>query len=235
MKTLFIIPARSGSKGIPGKNIKPLGGKPLIAYAIETALQCACADDVCVSTDSEEYARVAETFGVKVPFLRPQTLAADNASSRDMMLHALDFFRQQGRDYDRIVLLQPTSPFRTARHVKEALAEYDRIAATGKEIDMVVSVAEAATNPYYTAFETDAEGALHISKGDGLYVRRQDAPKVWELNGAIYVINTSSLRAKEMGRFSRRYPYVMDAESSVDLDTPLDWMMAEYIIAHKNK
>jgi len=234
-KNLYLIPARAGSKGIPGKNIKLLAGKPLIGYAIEAALENTSAENICVSTDSQHYADIAESFGIKVPFLRPADISADNTSSRDVMLHALDFYSSHGSCYDRIVLLQPTSPLRTARHISEAVALYDKLKAEKLPVDMVVSVKPAATNPYYTAFETDENGTLHISKGDGLYTRRQDAPEVWEYNGAVYVIDADSLRREEMGRFRHRYPYIMKSIDSIDLDTPVDWMIAEHILAEKNK
>lgn len=226
--TLVIIPARGGSKGIPGKNIKPLAGKPLICYAIENARAVAEDCDICVSTDSQEIREVAESTGLKVPFLRPAELAADTSGSREVMLHALDFYKALGREYKRILLLQPTSPFTEPEDIRKALSLWR------EDLDMVVSVKEADTNPYYNAFETDAEGFLNISKGDGLYTRRQDAPKVWEYNGAVYLINAESLRKMPMGKFSRRVPLPMPRERSIDLDTPLDWAVAEMIAKELN-
>lgn len=223
MATLFLIPARGGSKGIPGKNIKPFCGKPLICHSIDHAR--ALSDDalICVSTDSEEIRRVAEDHGLHVPFLRPAELATDRSGSREVMIHALDRYRDMGFDIDRLVLLQPTSPLRTPEDIQNCLDLYT------PQLDMVVSVKEAATNPYYNAFEPDEDGYLHISKGPGTYTRRQDAPKVWEYNGAVYVINPESLRERPMGLFERRRMYAMPAERSVDLDTPLDWLMAEQL------
>lgn len=223
MATLFLIPARGGSKGIPGKNIKPFCGKPLICHSIDHAR--ALSDDalICVSTDSEEIRRGAEDHGLHVPFLRPAELATDRSGSREVMIHALDRYRDMGFDIDRLVLLQPTSPLRTPEDIQNCLDLYT------PQLDMVVSVKEAATNPYYNAFEPDEDGYLHISKGPGTYTRRQDAPKVWEYNGAVYVINPESLRERPMGLFERRRMYAMPAERSVDLDTPLDWLMAEQL------
>lgn len=223
MATLFLIPARGGSKGIPGKNIKPFCGKPLICHSIDHAR--ALSDDslICVSTDSEEIRRVAEDHGLQVPFLRPAELATDRSGSREVMIHALDRYRDMGVDIDCLVLLQPTSPLRTSEDIQNCLDLYT------PQLDMVVSVKEAATNPYYNAFEPDEDGYLHISKGPGTYTRRQDAPKVWEYNGAVYVINPASLRERPMGLFRHRRMYAMPAERSVDLDTPLDWLMAEQL------
>lgn len=226
-RTLFFIPARGGSKGIPGKNIKIFDGQPLICRSIDQARAFADDKDICLSTDSEEIAQVARRHGLEVPFLRPAELSGDNATTQDAIIHALDFYRAAGTDYDTVVLLQPTSPLRTTDDIAGAI----KLFRPG--IDMVVSVCEAATNPYYNAFETDADGFLRISKGDGLYTRRQDAPKVWEYNGAIYVINSDSLRRMPMGKFPRRVMFPMSAESSVDLDTPLDWLTAESILKNR--
>lgn len=222
---LWVIPARGGSKGIPGKNIKPLAGKPLIGYSIEVARAFASDEHICLSTDDPAIARVAEdSFGLKVPFLRPAELATDRSGTYGVLLHALDFYAAQGKNYGTLVLLQPTSPFRTVDDVQHAIDLYS------PDIDMVVTVKEAATNPYYNAFEEDENGFLHISKGEGRYTRRQDAPKVWEYNGAVYVINVASLRCMTLGEFPRRRLCEMPTSHSVDLDTPIDWLVAEMLI-----
>lgn len=222
---LWVIPARGGSKGIPGKNIKPLAGKPLIGYSIEVARAFTSDEHICLSTDDPAIARVAEdSFGLKVPFLRPAELATDRSGTYGVLLHALDFYAAQGKNYGTLVLLQPTSPFRTVDDVQHAIDLYS------PDIDMVVTVKEAATNPYYNAFEEDENGFLHISKGEGRYTRRQDAPKVWEYNGAVYVINVASLRRMTLGEFPRRRLCEMPASHSVDLDTPIDWLVAEMLI-----
>ena len=229
MKTLYVIPARGGSKGIPHKNIKPLAGKPLIGYSIDVARQLAADDDICLTTDDPEIAATAESMGLNVPFLRPASLATDTCGTYEVLIHALDFYRDRGIDYDTLVLLQPTSPMRTADDVRTALALYS------PDIDMVVTVKEAASNPYYNCYETDNDGFLHISKGDGGYTRRQDAPKVWEYNGAVYVINVESLRRMPLSAFTRRRMSVMPAERSVDLDTPVDWLIAEKLIENSKQ
>jgi len=219
---LVIIPARGGSKGIPRKNMKPLGGRPLIAYSIDTAMEIADTGHIIFSTDDEEIAEVARKCGLRVEYMRPPALATDTASSRDVMLDAMDYVEQKGMKFDSIVLLQPTSPFRTLEDVKGAMNLYS------PECDMVVSVVEAACNPYYDCFEADPRsGFLHISKGDGMYTRRQDAPNVWQYNGAVYVINPRSLRQMPMGAFRKRIPFPMSRDHSLDLDTPTDWLMAE--------
>lgn len=224
MTTLYLIPARGGSKGIPGKNIKDFCGLPLICHSIKHARAFADDEMICVSTDSEEIKRVAEEYGLKVPFMRPSELASDTSGSREVMLHAIDYYESRGIEIERLVLLQPTSPLRREEDIEACLSLYR------PDIDMVVSVKEAATNPYYNAFEVGEDGYLHISKGPGTYTRRQDVPKVWEYNGAVYVINPKSLKAMPMGMFPHRQMYEMPAERSVDLDTPTDWLIAESIV-----
>ncbi len=224
MKILTVIPARGGSKGIPHKNIKRLNGKPLIYYTIDCARAICNDEDICVSTDDAEIISVVEQYGLKVPFVRPAELASDTAGTYEVLLHALDFYEKQGRHYDVVLLLQNTSPFRSSLHVKEALELYK------PEVDMVVSVKEASSNPYYNCFEENDKGFLQISKGDGLYTRRQDVPKAYEYNGAIYVINPESLKKMPLGKFSKRIKYVMDDIHSVDLDNMIDWIFAEQII-----
>lgn len=227
MHTLVVIPARGGSKGIPGKNIKELAGRPLLHYSIDHARSVACDADICVSTDSLHIKSTAEAYGLHVPFLRPASLATDTAATADVLVHALDFYSALGRDYDTVLLLQPTSPLRTPRQIQQAMEMY---AAADPRPDMVVSVRPAAANPYYDIFETDTSGVLRISKGDGLYTRRQDAPHVWQYNGAIYVISTASLRTMPMGAFPRRLPFPMDDVSSIDLDSLFDWEIAQRIL-----
>lgn len=224
MKILTIIPARGGSKGIPHKNIKPLNGKPLIYYTIDCARAICNDEDICVSTDDAEIISVVEKYGLKVPFVRPAELATDTAGTYEVLLHALAFYEKQGKHYDVVLLLQNTSPFRTSIHVKEALKLYK------PEIDMVVSVKETTSNPYYNCFEENVKGFLQISKGDGQYTRRQDVPKAYEYNGAIYVINPESLKKMPLGKFPKRIKYVMDDIHSVDLDNMIDWKFAELII-----
>ncbi|MDE6334308.1 MAG: acylneuraminate cytidylyltransferase family protein [Muribaculaceae bacterium] len=225
MTPLFIIPARGGSKGIPHKNIKPLAGRPLIAYTIDAA-RGAGADDrhLILSTDDPQIADTARALGMQVPYMRPAPLASDTAGSREVILDVMSWADANGIDYDCVVLLQPTSPLRVAKDILGALELYT------PEADMVVSVTECASNPYYNVFETTPDGFLSISKGDGLITRRQDAPKVWEYNGAVYVINPDSIRTMPLGMFPRRIPYAMPAGRSVDIDTPADWLVAEAML-----
>lgn len=224
MNSLVIIPARGGSKGIPHKNIKPLAGKPLIEYTIDVARELVPDENICVSTDDQQIIKVVENYGLKVPFVRPAELATDKAGTYEVLLHAINFYEFHSRHFDNIILLQNTSPFRKAEHVREAMKLYN------DDIDMVVSVKESGANPYYSLFEEDSNGFLHVSKGDGKITRRQDAPKVYEYNGAIYIINIESLKKMPLYAFPHRVKYVMDEKSSLDLDTMDDWRIAEMTV-----
>lgn len=225
MNPLIIITARGGSKGIPYKNIKLLNGKPLICYSIDVARQYTTDDNICVTTDDDKIISVVEQYGLKVPFKRPAELATDTAPSNDVLLHALNYYEQQSKIIDVIILLQPTSPFRKVEFLTEAVNLYD------PTIDMVVSVKEASANPYYNCFEENINGFLSISKSIGHPItRRQDAPKVWEYNGSIYVINPTSLKDKGMQHFTTIKKYPMPENYSVDIDTPFDWKIAELLL-----
>ncbi|MCH8902743.1 MAG: acylneuraminate cytidylyltransferase family protein [Bacteroidetes bacterium] len=225
MTDLYLIPARGGSKGIPGKNIKELSGKPLIHYAIDVARELTDDENICISTDDTNIKEVAEDYGLTVPFIRPPELATDEAGSDGLILHALEYYENIGRAIDKIILLQPTSPFRNSKHVKEALEIYNN------EIDMVCSVVETSSNPYYSLHEENDNGYLALSKTAGKVGRRQDVPTVFEVNGAIYIINVLSL--KEFGSlrsFEKTKKYVMDRVHSVDIDDELDWQFCEFIL-----
>lgn len=232
MKTLFLIPARGGSKGIPEKNIRLFAGKPLILHTLDLARQFAEDHDICISTDDQKIADTVAQAGYKIPFLRPASLASDTSGMHEVMLHALDFYAGRGQLFDRLVLLQPTSPFRLFSHLKEALSN------SSVESDMVVSVKKTEANPYYVLFEENNEGFLLKSK-EARFERRQDCPDVWQLNGAIYIIRTTSLRNSKIADFRKIKKFEMDALHSLDLDTELDWLIAEtinqkyHIIAHE--
>lgn len=230
MKTLWLIPARGGSKGIPDKNLKPFCGESLVSRSVRQALECADPQDVVfVSTDSTAIKAEAEKQGIAVPFLRPAELATDSVGTYPVILHVLEELKKRGHDFDRIILLQPTSPFRKVEDLKEAQKIWT------PEIDMVVSVVNSKSNPYFNLFETDSEGYLKLSKGNGEYTRRQDAPKVWEYNGAVYVMTVASLQESPMSRFNKILPYEMPSSRSIDLDTPEDWAIAETIFQKISK
>ncbi len=223
MKTLVVIPARGGSKGVPGKNIKKLNGKLLIDYTVNAARVVFEDQNIIVSTDDQNIKDSVEAKGLLVPFLRPNHLATDTANSRDVILHAIDFCEKNDNYFETIVLLQPTSPFRTESHIREALKLYNN------SLDMVVSVKLTNSNPYYTLFEENKKGYLEKSKKGG-YKRRQDIPDVYEYNGAIYIINIDSLKKMSIVNFKKVIKYEMNEYNSHDIDTQLDWFVAESII-----
>lgn len=224
MKSLVIIPARGGSKGIPHKNIRELSGKPLIYYSIDVARELVSDEDICVTTDDDEIINKVLEYGLKVPFKRPDYLATDTCGTYDVLIHALQYYESIGRKYEQIILLQCTSPFRSVDDVKSALSLYT------KELDMVVSVKETKANPYYNCFEENEDGFLKLSKGTGNFVRRQEVPKAWEYNGAVYIINPISLKKKPISKFEKIKKYEMDEFHSIDLDSMLDWKYAELLM-----
>lgn len=226
MKPLVIIPARGGSKGVPGKNIKLLNGKPLIQYTIEAALEVTDRENIIVSTDCEKIKEVVENLGIRIPSLRPTELACETTGTYEVLLHELFKIETEGKFYDYLILLQPTSPFRTGKQILEALQLYNN------NIHMLVSVKETKANPYFVLREEDENGFLVPSKSSNT-IRRQDIPKVWELNGAIYIINTSILKKMPLYKFTKVKKYVMDELTSHDIDTEMDWQLAEKLCDYK--
>ena len=223
MKTLVVIPARSGSKGLPDKNIKLLNGKPLIHYSIEVAQQIFNNEDICISTDSDEYIKIVEKTGLRVPFVRPEILSTDKSTTQDVLLHCLNFYEKKGLFYDYILLLQPTSPFREKNHLEDILM------ANNEECDMIVSVKEADSNPYYVSLEENKEGYLKKLM-EGKFTRRQDCPKVYEYNGSMYLINVKSLKNTLISNFKKIRKYEMHSKYSIDIDNQLDFDFAEFLI-----
>ena len=229
MNALFVIPARGGSKGIPGKNIKPLHNKPLIHYSIGYARLFTGDENICLSSDSGEIIDCAASIGLKAPFVRPASLASDTAGTYEVLQHAIRFYSDQGKQYDALVLLQPTSPLRRKEYLQDAWQLFD------KQVDMVVSVHESSYNPYFNLFEENSEGWLKQSKGDGKFTRRQDAPPVYAYNGSLYIINALTLQQKRSFKeFSTIKKFVMPESDSIDLDTPADWEYAEYVMKNRN-
>lgn len=221
MKILYVIPARGGSKGIPHKNIKLLNGKPLIYYSIDVARQMTSDENICVSTDDNEIIEVVESYGLKVPFKRPDHLATDTATTNDVLLHAINFYETKGFFYDVVVLLQPTSPLRKISQVREALDLYS------PDLDMVVSVKESHSASIICTENKNGYLEFCFNKSGS---RRQDLLTYYEYNGAIYIINVDRLKEKGLGGFIIKKKYVMDEFSSTDIDTPLDWIITEEII-----
>lgn len=220
-KLLVIIPARKGSKGIPGKNKKILNGKPLIQYTIDVAKKIFPITSICISTNDLDIQQIGIENGLNIPDLRPDYLSNDTSSARDVILYEV---LKAGRKIDAIVYLQPTSPLRTTQNIQEAINLYDR-----DLMDMLVSVTNTKANPYFNLFEEDENENLVLSKMHKSK-SRQEAPKVYQFNGAIYIINFQSITRSEIAEFKKIKKYVMSEENSIDIDEPMDWILAEILL-----
>lgn len=220
---LFLITARGGSKGLPGKNIKLLDGKPLIQYTIEAARELASDKDIVVSTDSQEIISVVEQTGLKVPFVRPTNLSTDNAGHYEVIIHAIEELESQGQLYELVVLLQPTSPFRKGDHIKEALNLFDN------SCDIVVSVKQPEDSPFYNQFMENEKGFLvPCLKRAGN--RRQDCPPIYTYNGSTYIMRVADLKRMHMHELKRIRKHLMPEINSLQIDTMMDWLIAEAIV-----
>jgi CMP-N,N'-diacetyllegionaminic acid synthase len=221
ISVLAIITARGGSKGLPRKNVRPLCGKPLIAWTIDAARQAGLVDRTILSTDDEEIAAVAREFSCEVPFMRSKQLAADDTPSLDVVLDALD--RAPG--FELIVLLQPTSPLRTAEDIDAAIRLCVESNAPG-----CVSVCEADKSPYWM-YTLDQAARMHpLMQERPVATRRQDLPTVHVLNGAVYVSRVDMLRAHRAFVVAGTVAYRMPKNRSVDIDTELDLMRTEWLL-----
>lgn len=228
-KVLGVITARGGSKGIPGKNIKPLLGKPLIAYTIEAAKTSGALDRLILSTDDPAIAEVAKEFGCEVPFMRPAELAADKTPHLPVMQHALTWLKEhEGYTPDYVMILQPTSPLRQPFHIKQAVELIERTGA-----DSVLSVAPIPEHfTPYKAMVEDEGGMLTLFSGEPVHrraVRRQELkPAHWSV-GAIYLFKPHLLFDATGPNFygTRVAPYAMEDKYLVDIDVPEDWEEAE--------
>ena len=223
-RVLGLITARGGSKGVPGKNVKQLAGKPLIVWTIEAALASGRIDRLILSTDSDEIAAVAKAAGCEVPFMRPPALATDTATSNDVIRHALETIDSND---DRVVLLQPTSPLREAEDINGCL---DAQTAGGGPFGVSVCVADPP--PEYI-FRVGANHRLSPVTRGPKASRRQDLPMSYSLNGAIYVFERTWFLATGELKIADAVPYVMPAERSVDIDTELDFMLAELCMVQR--
>lgn len=225
---LCIIPARGGSKGLPGKNIKELCGKPLIAYSIEQAIASKYIDRVIVSTEDDSIADVARRYKAEVPFKRPPELATDTCGVIDVLIHALDWMRDnQDFDPDALVLLHATTPLRTTEDIDNCIE-----LLYGHDCDNVFSVAPSYRNPYFNMVELDKNGSVRLVKTGG-YLTRQSAPDVYDMNASIYVWRTAVLR-EQKGLFLKNTKiYVMPKERSVDIDEELDFRIVEMLMRDK--
>jgi CMP-N,N'-diacetyllegionaminic acid synthase len=228
LRVLAVIPARGGSKGLPDKNIRPLAGKPLIAWTIAAAQAAGCLDRVVVSTDNEAIAAVARKFGAETPFLRPPEWARDETPTTDAVGHAVRWLDEhQGYRPDAVMILQPTCPLRTADDIRQALGIYVR-----QQARSVVAVCEAKQHPLWMK-QVAADGRLTAYLPDWEHAtQRQLLPKVYALNGALYLVQRDVLLEQNTVYPPDTFAYVMPKERSVDIDTPWDLHVAELLLTH---
>jgi CMP-N,N'-diacetyllegionaminic acid synthase len=221
-RILGIIPARGGSKGIPGKNIRPLAGKPLLAWTIEEAKKSKYIDRLVLSSDDKKIMEVAKQYGCEVPFIRPKELALDHSSSVEVILHCL----QHLDDYDWVIQLQPTSPFRTTNDIDQCI-EY----CIKKNANSCVSVTETEKSPFWMYFMDQEAKLRKVIDLNLSALRRQDLPKVFSLNGAIYMARCKWFQEKKTFLSTETVGFCMPRERSLDIDTEWDLKLAAAIKA----
>lgn len=224
IRNLAIIPARSGSKGLKDKNIRQLDGKHLIGYSIEAAINSKVFDCVHVSTDSREYGDIAKEYGADVSFLRTGELAADMTDTWDVVRYVVNTFSSLGKNFDRITLLQPTSPLRTEEDIRSAYELFEK-----KDAESVVSVCEVSHSPRFMKPLGDSlcmDGFVNLSQN----VCRQEQEKYYRLNGAIYMLHISVLDHMEKLYGKKSFAYIMPEDRSVDIDTIQDFRYAEFLL-----
>lgn len=229
MKDLAIIPARSGSKGFPDKNIADLDGKPLMYYTIKAALDSGCFDEVMVSTDSPRYADIARACGAHVPFLRSGEMSSDSADSWDAVREVLTRYARIDIRFDHVALLQPTSPLRGADDIKEMFKMLER-----PEVTNAISVTEV-DHPIQWCFKMPEDGSMEeMAISPYSHMRRQDLERYYRENGAIYVIDAKKIMDKDYDLYTDGcYGYIMERERSIDIDTRMDLVVAKAYMDHR--
>jgi CMP-N-acetylneuraminic acid synthetase len=225
---LALIPARGGSKGVPRKNIRLVGNKPLLAWTIEAANESELISRTVVSTEDPEIAEIAQQYGAEVPCYRPDNLAEDTSDTLDAVLYTLDFLeKKEGYIPDYVVLLQPTSPLRRNDDIDAAIRF-----TIEHNADSVVSICEAKPHPLLSKTLTQNGTMMDFIPGASDYSRRQDFPEVYSLNGALYINRISSLKNARKFILPNTYGYIMPEERSLDIDTPFDLFIADLILTH---
>lgn len=225
---LGLIPARGGSKGIPRKNIYPINGKPLIAYSIEAAVEAkksGCIDRVIVSTEDREIAELSLKYGAEVPFMRPDELASDQSKSVDCMIHAVQYYKSIGEEYDDIVLLQPTSPMRQAQDIAAAIEVYENA-----KVDSLVSCYREESISQYNSYHLSGLIGKALDREHNLGKRRQDIEPLYVRNGAIFITNVRYMLRTRLVICDTPAVYVMPKERSVNIDTLFDMRQVEWLL-----
>ena len=225
MRRIAIIPARSGSKGLKDKNIKELNGKPLIAYSIEAALASKMFDKIFVSTDSQKYADIAIQYGADASFLRSEENSSDTAGSWDVIREVISKLKDIGEEYDEVMLLQATSPLRTVEDIVKSIELLHE-----KKGNAVVSLTECDHSPIWCNTLPEDKSMDNFDREEYKDLPRQMLPKFYRYNGAIYLVTAEELQKKEHMLEKGCYAYVMPQNRSIDIDTALDFMIAETIM-----
>jgi len=224
-QVVCVIPARGGSRGLPGKNIKDLLGKPLIVHSIEQGKRSKYVDRVIVSTEDNRIAAIARAHGAELPFIRPLDLATDTSSTLDVLLHALEWMKTQEKYSPEIlVLLHATAPLRTVDDIDHCIALLFE-----KNVDVVFSVCEANRNPYFNMVEVDRRGRVRLVK-KSVAVTRQSSPKVYDMNASIYVWRVAALLKEKKVVLGKSAIFVMPKERSVDIDDLMDFDVAKLMM-----
>lgn len=228
MKVLFVIAARGGSKGVPRKNIIMVGVLPLIAYKIIAAKKCKFEKRIIVSTDDEEIAGISREYGAEVPFMRPDELASDSASSADVVLHAMDWVSENSEEiYDYVCLLEPSSPFASYKDLDKALELMEEAGA-----DTLLGMKEAGvTRNFIHSFDRNGKlSKFYYEVKDLKSIRRQDQEKEYTMNGCMYIAKWDYFMKNRLFHSENSMPYVMPEESSVEIDNMLDYKVACKIV-----
>ncbi len=228
MRNLAIIPARSGSKGLKDKNIKLLNGKPLLMYSIEAAKKTSLFDEIMVSTDLEEYAEIAKKCGANVPFLRSKELSNDTSSSWDVVKEVIGIYKDLGFEFETVALLQPTSPLRTFNDIIEGYKVYEE-----KSANFVIAVCEMDHSPLWASVLPDDNSMKDFIKPEIVAMPRQSIPTYYRINGALYIINVDYLMESDSIYAEKSYATIMGRENSIDIDSQIDFTIAEVLISEK--
>lgn len=233
MFILGTICCRSGSKNVPGKNVRELLGKPLIAHTIETALNCELMNDTIISTDDISIANIAKKFGANAPFLRPAELATDTASKWPVIVHAVENYeRLTGKKVDYVVDMDVTVPLKTSADIAGAIT----MAITDSSVDVVITGYSPERNPYFNMMELSSDGYAQLVKmSEKPIVRRQDAPIVYSLTPAAFVIKRSALFGFEHWSRAKCKIYPMPRERSIDIDAEIDFHLVEFLMSQRER
>jgi len=226
---LWLIPARSGSKGIPDKNIRKLNGIPLLAYRIKTAISISDPQNVWISTDSPEYGKIAMSYGARMPFLRPDDLASDHASSMDVVLHAMEYAKNLGQKFEFIGLLEPTSPFVYYQDILKAIKKLQ----TNKEATSVVAVRESKPNSFFVQEEAEYLNILGDRIRRAASLGRQFFKREITPSGGFYISKWDDFFIEKTFYTSKTLPYELNEGSSLEIDEMMDWHWAEFLLKDK--